>query len=90
MARKDNMMMILAKCKFFCLFFENLLLARFLCWRDISRDLFFAKILNFFHIGVKKTGTVNQVINEIFKQMTITFTLPLDVPVRPMDTKGFI
>ena len=31
---------------------------------------------------------VNQVINEIFKQMTITLTLPLDVPVRPMDAKG--
>ena len=31
---------------------------------------------------------VNQVINEIFRQMTITLTLPLDVPVRPMDAKG--
>ena len=31
---------------------------------------------------------VNQVINEIFRQMTITVTLPLDVPVRPMDAKG--
>ena len=31
---------------------------------------------------------VNQVINEIFRQMTITLTLALDVPVRPMDVKG--
>ena len=31
---------------------------------------------------------VNQVINEMFRQMTITLTLPLDVPVRPMDAKG--
>ena len=68
-------------------FLENLLLARFSCWRDISRDLFFSEDFElFFHIGVKKL--VNQVINEIFRQMTITLTLPLDVPVRPMDTKG--
>ena len=33
---------------------------------------------------------INQVINEIFRQMTITLTLPLDVPVRPMDEKGLI
>ena len=33
---------------------------------------------------------INQVINEIFRQMTITLTLPLDVPVRPMDAKGLI
>ena len=41
----------------------------------------------FFHIGVKKL--VNQVRNEIFRQMTITITLTLalDVPVRPMDAK---
>ena len=31
---------------------------------------------------------VNEVINEIFRQMTITMTLRLDVPVRPMDAKG--
>ena len=31
---------------------------------------------------------VNQVINEIFRQMTITLTLPLDVPVRPMEANG--
>ena len=65
-------------------FLENLLLVRFLCWRDISRDLFFRQDFElFFHIGVKKL--VNQAINEIFRQMTITLTLPLDVPVRPMD-----
>ena len=33
---------------------------------------------------------VNQVINEIFRQMTITLTLGLDVPVRPMEAKGLI
>ena len=31
---------------------------------------------------------VTQVINEIFRQITITLTLPLDVLVRPMDAKG--
>ena len=30
----------------------------------------------------------NQVINEIFRHMTITLTLRFDVPVRPMDAKG--
>ena len=30
----------------------------------------------------------NQVRNEIFRQMSLTLTLPLDVPVRPMDVKG--
>ena len=30
----------------------------------------------------------NQVRNEIFRQMSLTLTLTLDVPVRPMDTKG--
>ena len=40
------------------------------------------------YIKVKKL--VNQVINEIFRQMTITLTLALDVPVRPMDAKGLI
>ena len=30
----------------------------------------------------------NQVRNEIFRQMSLTLTLPLDVPVRPMDAKG--
>ena len=53
----------------------------------MSRDLFFREDFElFFHIGVKKL--VNQVINEIFRQMTITLTLP--VPVRPMDAKGLI
>ena len=37
-------------------FSENLLLARFLCWRDISRDLFLAKTLNFFSYRSEKTG----------------------------------
>ena len=68
-------------------FLENLSLARFICWRDISRDLVFSEDFElFFIIGVKKM--INQVINEIFRQMTITLTLPLDVPVRPMDAKG--
>ena len=30
----------------------------------------------------------NQVRNEIFRQMSLTSTLALDVPVRPMDAKG--
>ena len=45
--------------------------------RDIKRP--------FFYIEVKKL--LNQVINEIFRQMTMTLTLALDVPVRPMDAK---
>ena len=32
----------------------------------------------------------NQVRKEIFRQMSLTLTLPLDVPVRPMDAKGLI
>ena len=32
----------------------------------------------------------NQVRNEIFRQMSLTSTLALDVPVRPMDAKGLI
>ena len=32
----------------------------------------------------------NQVSNEIFRQMSLTLTLPLDVPVCPMDAKGLI
>ena len=36
-------------------FLENLLLARFLCWRDVSRELYFREDFElFFHIGVKK------------------------------------
>ena len=31
---------------------------------------------------------VNKVINEIFRQMTITLTLLLDVPVLPVVAKG--
>ena len=30
----------------------------------------------------------NQIINEIFRQLTLTLTLEWDVPVRPMDVKG--
>ena len=77
--------LFLARCKSF--FLENLYLASFLCWRDISRDLFFKRRLwTFFHIGVKKLK--NQVRNEIFRQMSLTLTLLLDVLVRPMDAKG--
>ena len=54
--------------------------------RYIKRPFFFEKALNSFHIGVKKL--VNEVINEIFRQMTITLTLRLDVLVRSMDRKG--
>ena len=32
----------------------------------------------------------NQVRNEIFRQMSLTLTYPLDVPVRPIDAKGLI
>ena len=32
----------------------------------------------------------NQVRNEIFRQMSLTSTLALDVLVRPMDAKGLI
>ena len=42
----------------------------------------------FFHIGVKKLK--NEVKNEIFRQMSLTSTLALDVPVRPMHAKGLI
>ena len=40
-------------------FLENLLLVRFLCWRDISRDFFFFFFLekglnSFFRINMKK------------------------------------
>ena len=56
-----------AKCKRF--FLENLLLAWFLCWRDISRDLFFREGFEvvFFHINMKKMK--NEARNEIFRQM---------------------
>ena len=37
-------------------------------------------------MGVKKTGK-SKVRNEIFRQMSLTSTLALDVPVRPMDAK---
>ena len=64
-------------------------MAWFLCWRDIYQETFFLeKTLNFFSYRIEETGTVNQVINEIVRQMTITLTLALDIPVRPMDAKG--
>ena len=54
--------------------------------RYIKRPFFLEKTLNFFHIRVKKLK--NQVRNEIFRQMSLTLTLALGVPVRPMDAKG--
>ena len=75
-------------------FWEHLELASFLCCRYISRDHFFFLgggggedfELFFFPIGVKKMK--NQVTNEIFRQMSLTLTLPLDATVRPMEAKG--
>ena len=68
-------------------FLENLLLARFLCWRDISRDLFFREGFEvFFHINIKKMK--NQARNEIFRQMTMTLTLFQKRYLRPIDVKG--
>ena len=32
----------------------------------------------------------NQVRNEIFRQLSLALTLPLGIPVRPMDAKGLI
>ena len=56
--------------------------------RYIKRPFFLEKTLNSFSYRSEKK-LVSQVINEIFRQMTITLTLALDVPVRPMDAKGF-
>ena len=59
----------------------------FMLVRYIRRPFFFLeKTELFFHIGVEKLE--NQVRNEIFRQMSLTSTLALDVPVRPMDAKG--
>ena len=55
--------------------------------RYIRRPFFLEKTLNFFSYRSEKK-LVNQVINEIFRQMTMTLTL--DIPVRPMDAKGLI
>ena len=57
--------------------------------RYIKRPFFFFKEdFEFFHMRVKKLK--NQVRNKIFRQMSLTLTLPLDVPVRPMGAKGLI
>ena len=53
--------------------------------RYIKRPFFFREDFELFFI-VKKLE--NQVRNEIFKQMSLTSTLALDVLVRPMDAKG--
>ena len=50
--------------------------------RYIKRPFFLQKTLNFLSYRSEKK-LVNQVINEIFRQMTITLTLRLDVRVRP-------
>ena len=57
--------------------------------RDIKRPFSLEKTLNFFfsYKSEKKTGKSS---HEIFRQMTINLTLTLDVPVRPMDTKGLM
>ena len=47
---------------------------------------FWKRLRTFFHIEVKKLE--NPVRNEIFRQMSLTSTLALDVPVRPVDAKG--
>ena len=54
--------------------------------RYIKRPFFSRRLSTFFHIGVKKLE--NEVRNEIFRQMSLTSTLALDVKVRPMDAKG--
>ena len=72
-------------------FLENLLLARFLCWRDISRDLFFFFRERFeviFHINMKKMK--NQARNEIFKTNDHDLDLDPKRNLRPMDAKGFV
>ena len=68
-------------------FLENLLVARFLCWRNISRDLFLEKGLKFlFHINMKKMK--NQARKEIFRQMTMTLTLIQNVIYVQWTRKG--
>ena len=54
----------------------------------IKRPFFFLEREDFelfFHIWVKKLK--NQDRNEIFRQMSLTLTLTLDIPVCPMDVK---
>ena len=65
------------------------MLARFLCWRDISRDFFFFREGFegfFFHINIRKMK--NQAKNEIFRQMTMTPDLVPKRNLCPMDAKG--
>ena len=76
-----------AKCKSFFFFFRKFIASLiFMLEIYIKRPFFLEKTELFFHIGVKKLQ--NQVRNEIFRQMSPTSTLTLDVPVRPMDAKG--
>ena len=56
----------------------------FMLERCIKRPFFLEKTTFF---SYKSEKLVNQVINEIFRQLTLTLTLELDVPVRPMDAK---
>ena len=59
----------------------------FMLERDIKRPFFSEKTLNFFfHTWVKKLK--NQIKNEIFRQKSLTLTLPLAMPASPMDAKG--
>ena len=47
--------------KYKSFFFENLLLALFLCWRDISGDLLFREGFEvFFHTNIKKNEKSSQ------------------------------
>ena len=52
----------------------------------IKRPFFFRENFELFFIYELKT-LKNEVRNEIFRQMSLTSTLPLDIPVCPMDTK---
>ena len=56
--------------------------------RYITIPFFLDKTLNFFSYRSEKLE--NQVRNEIFRQMSLTLTLTLDVPIRPVDAKGII
>ena len=56
--------------------------------RDIKRPFFFFFYREDFELFFMSEKLKNQARNEIFRQMSITLTLPLDVPVRPMDAKG--
>ena len=56
--------------------------------RYIKRPFFLEKGLNFFSYKYEKMK--NQVRKELFRQMTLTLTLMLDIPVRRMDAKGLM